>query len=113
MDHLNLEFKDLFNDMPVILPYARSAPINFPVIYLKSVDNKYKCSISKSTIDFSLFPTEVVEDYSEIEDLFNRKADSIVKAVNNFRKVKIIRIGFVLNYFYPNENPVSKIIDTY
>ncbi|HWQ49923.1 MAG TPA: hypothetical protein VN414_13475, partial [Methanosarcina sp.] len=73
--------------MQVILPYARSAPINFPVIYLKSVDNKYKCSISKSTIDFSLFPTEVVEDYSEIEDLFNRKADSIVKAVNNFRKV--------------------------
>lgn len=113
MDTLKLKIPGLFDDIPTILPMIHLAPPDYPVIQLKSTDSTYKCTISKVNIDFSFIPTKPIKDYKEIENSFNDKANKIVEIVVGYGDGIVNKVGFVLNYFIPHDDPVTKITNTY
>lgn len=112
MHPLNFKLNNIFDAMPNILPLPEDVPKEVPVVILKSRDNTYRCNISRANIDFSLSPRNL-DDFSEIEMSFGETAEGLLRAIEEYNKIKIIRIGFVINYFIPDENPASKIVNTY
>jgi hypothetical protein len=112
MDKLKLKFSELFDDIPTILPMVQLAPPDYPVIQLKSTDNTHKCSISKVNIELSFTPKSI-EDYKDIENSFYEIIASFVETVIEYNNNMINRVGFVLNYFIPDTDPVTKITDAY
>lgn len=116
-DELNsiLSFKlgKIFDTIPTILPIPEEAPKELPVVLLRSKDNLYSCNISRSSVDFAITPQKAIEDFLEIAESYDENIISLLGAINEYGKISINRIGFVINYFISNENPTSKISDIY
>ncbi|MHB8102360.1 MAG: hypothetical protein ACYDEF_09350 [Methanosarcina sp.] len=110
---LNFKLNNLFDDVPTILPMPPQAPKEIPSVLLKSVDNKYKCNISRSNIDFSFFPQENVEKFSDIESSFDKTAVDFIKVIDEDNTTSVNRIGFVITYFIPDVDPSAKIVDNF
>lgn len=102
---------DIFNQMPIILPLPQDAPIEIPVVMLNSSDGRYNCNIAKSRIDFILNNINSNNDILIDLNEFIRNMRSYSTVV--FNDKKIIRFGFIGQYFVENDSAVNSIKDKY
>ena len=52
MPQINVEFNNMFNDMPNVIKLPPEAPAEIPIVQMFSVDQKYRLNISRNRIDF-------------------------------------------------------------
>lgn len=106
---LNKKMNNVFNGVPHIMPIPDGAPLEIPVVQMKSNNNKYNLNLAKNRIDFFLNLGQKISD-ENIED-FKIKSKNIVEYFNSTNKIS--RVGLLGQYFKETTKGVEIIDEKY
>lgn len=106
---LNKAPKNLFNGEPAILPLPDDAPLEIPRIILRSKDERFGCHVSPRRLELSLTQRKGENKrLEEVQDDFLNQLANIARAVKTELRVKVERVGIVVNSaVFPEEFPVD------
>lgn len=114
MPKINVEFNNMFNDMPNVIKLPPEAPAEIPIVQMFSVDQKYRLNISRNRIDF--FYTAQVP-LVDTTPAYLQTLSPLISQFYNYiiedRKIPINRVGFITTIFYPEEKHISRIVKRY
>ncbi len=112
MGGINSSMGNLFDAMPQILPIPADAPLEIPRVQMWSENGKYNCNIACSRVDFILngdFRDEVV--WPDLTKDFLAKVKLFITSV--FEESKIIRFGFIGNFYIPDKSATTSMTKKY
>lgn len=108
---INQDFSNLFNGVPTILPIPPDAPLDIPLVQLKSESNLYQLNISKSRADLFMNPLQA-ESYNDKLALDFVTLSKLFISV--FSKLcNINRIGYVILTHKESNSPSKLISEKY
>lgn len=107
--NLNKATENLFNGGPAILPIPDDAPLEIPRIILRSKDANFVCHVSPKSLEFSLKQKKGENKrLKEIQDDFLSRLADIARVVKTELRVKVERLGVVINSaMFLEESPVD------
>jgi len=107
--------KGLFSGEQTILPIPDDAPLEIPRIMLGDKDKMFRCHISRKRLEFSLEPKSGgSQKLKEIENDFLNQLANIATVAKTGLKVKIERLGIVVNSaMFLEESPVDFLMERF
>ncbi|MEH7249172.1 hypothetical protein V7114_20645 [Neobacillus niacini] len=111
MGKIDDALEGIFNNMPTILPIPADAPPEIPRVIMQSSNGLYQCNIANSRIDFTANFTNSGNSASIQLESFIEKVRTFAALI--FGLKKIVRFGFVGQYFFKNNDPTKRIQSKY
>ncbi len=107
--NLNKATKNLFSGEQTILPIPDDAPVEIPRIILGDKNKMFHCHISPKRLEFFLRQKKGEnKKLEEVQDDFLTQLANIARAVKTELRVKVERMGIVVNSaVFPEESPVD------
>lgn len=103
--------KDVFDQMPNIIPLPSDAPPEIPRVMMQSSDEIFICNIGNNRVDFIGNFANVDGEINDIFDGFLIKANQFLDAV--FESKRVIRFGLVGQYFLQEDDLTEKLKNKY
>jgi hypothetical protein len=112
---LNKGAGNLFSGEQTILPIPDDAPPEIPRIMLGDKGNMFRCHVSSKRVEFSLEPKKSENrKLAELQSDFLIHLNNIAKAVRIELKVRVERLGVVVNSVtFPEGSPVDFLISRF
>ncbi|MER1958862.1 MAG: hypothetical protein ABS942_15875 [Solibacillus sp.] len=103
--------KDVFDQMPNIIPLPSEAPPEIPRVIMQSSDGVFTCNIGSNRVDFIGNFANFDGEIDSIFDEFLIKAYQFLEAV--FESKRVIRFGLVGQYFFQEDDLTEKLKNKY
>lgn len=107
IDGINEATGNLFDGIPQILDIPMEAPMEIPVVLLKSETGIYLCNISRGRIDFIYNDNNLNKEWSSVISDFYAKTQLIIKHIGIQHSIN--RFGIIGNFFIEDKNPAWQI----
>jgi len=103
--------KRVFDGEPMIFPIPPDAPDEIPRIALASKNQKYRCNVAASRLQFMYDePSQPGKGLGDLTEHHLSLVRSLAECVTGELKVSVFRLGFVVTSLaFPDEEPVRVI----
>lgn len=111
IEPINSVLGNPFDAIPTILPLPPEAPPQIAVVRLTSTSQPFTCNIAKSRIDFFMSAGDSSRSPDEYLSEFDSRISSLLGYLDSTRK--LVRVGYIAQYFSPCLNSVDSLEKKY